>query len=104
MSAFSVESAAHFNTRYITSQATLVRHSKEWVAGGKSSWWKAFTDLKHKRMSKVPTRRNVILALAVVLIILTLRNEAEFKAGSVSLELYDLFFQPTRFCRSWQGF
>ena len=38
------------------------------------------------------TLRNALHSLAATFIILTLRNEAEFKAGSVSLELYDLFF------------
>jgi len=72
----------------------LVTPFKEWGAGNSSPWWKAFTDLKHDRMSnfREAKLRNVIQSLAAVFIILTLRNETEFKAGSVSLELYDLFF------------
>ncbi len=50
------------------------------------------TGLKHDRLTsfREARLRNVIHSLAAVFIILTLRNEAEFKAGSVSLELYEL--------------
>jgi hypothetical protein len=70
---------------------------KEWAAGVPvvpSPWWKAFTDLKHDRMRnfREAKLRNVLHSLAAVFIILTLRNETEFKTGSVSLEVYDLFF------------
>jgi hypothetical protein len=68
---------------------------KEWAADpGKSLWWRAFTDLKHDRLKnfRESTLQNVIYALAAVFIILTLRNETAFKAGSVTPELYDLFF------------
>lgn len=76
----------------------LIVPFKEWAAGSSSPWWKAFTDLKHDRMSnfREAKLRNVINSLAAVFIILTLRNESEFKAGSVSLELYDLFFPKYR--------
>lgn len=72
----------------------LIVPFKEWATGSSSPWWKAFTDLKHDRMInfREAKLRNVIHSLAAVFIILTLRNETEFKAGSVSLELYDLFF------------
>jgi hypothetical protein len=50
--------------------------------------------LKHDRLHNFheANLKNAIFALAAVFIALTLRREAEFKAGSVSLELYDLFF------------
>jgi len=72
----------------------LIAPFKEWAAGSGSPWWEAFTGLKHDRMSNFRDAKlkNVLHSLAAVFIILTLRNEAEFKAGSVSLELYDLFF------------
>jgi hypothetical protein len=72
----------------------LIAPFKEWAAGSPSPWWKAFTALKHDRMSnfREAKLRNVLHSLAAVFIILTLHNETEFKAGSVSLELYDLFF------------
>jgi hypothetical protein len=74
----------------------LIAPFKEWAAGSTliSPWWKAFTGLKHDRLSnfREARLRNVIHSLAAVFIILTLRNESEFKAGSVSLELYELFF------------
>jgi hypothetical protein len=67
---------------------------KEWAAGDTSPWWNAFTGLKHNRLSnfREAQLRNVIHSLAAVFIILTLRHEAEFKGGSASLELYELFF------------
>ena len=72
----------------------LIAPFNEWAAGSSSSWWKSFTALKHDRMSnfREAKLRNVLYSLAAVFIILTLHNETEFKAGSVSLELYDLFF------------
>jgi hypothetical protein len=72
----------------------LILPFQEWDAGDSSPWWRAFTELKHDRMSnfREATLRNALYSLAATFIILTLRHEAEFKAGSVSLELYDLFF------------
>ena len=72
----------------------LIAPFKGRATGGISPWWKASTDLKHDRMSsfREAKLRNVLHSLAAVFIILTLRNETEFKAGSVSLELCDLFF------------
>lgn len=72
----------------------LMAPFKEWATGSSSPWWKAFTGLKHDRMSnfREAKLRNALHSLAAVFIILTLHNEAEFKAGSVTLELYDLFF------------
>ena len=73
----------------------LISPFDEWGAGNKSSpWWKAFTELKHDRISnfRKASLRNALYSLAATFIILTFRHEAEFKAGSVSLELYDLFF------------
>jgi hypothetical protein len=73
----------------------LIAPFVEWgVAGSKSPWWKAFTDLKYDRINnfREAKLRNVLYSLAAVFVILTLRNETEFKAGSVSPELYDLFF------------
>ena len=73
----------------------LIAAFKEWAAGSSLPWWKAFTALKHDRMSNFREAKlgNVLHSLAAVFIILTLHNETEFKAGSVSLELYDLFFR-----------
>jgi len=67
---------------------------QEWATGSISPWWSAFTGLKHDRLSNFRDARlrNGIYSLAAVFIILTLRNEIEFKAGAVSLELYELFF------------
>ena len=72
----------------------LIAPFKEWAAGSSPPWWKAFTALKHDRMNnfREAKLRNVIHSLAAVFIALTLHNETEFKAGSVSPELYDLFF------------
>lgn len=72
----------------------LIAPFEEWATGKPSPWWKAFTGLKHNRLKNFRDAqlRNVIHSLAAVFIILTLHNESEFKAGSVSLELYELFF------------
>ena len=73
----------------------LIVPFKEWAADpGISPWWGAFTDLKHDRLKNFRKAKlqNVIYALAAVFIILTLRNETAFKAGSITPELYDLFF------------
>jgi hypothetical protein len=67
---------------------------KEWATDpGRSLWWRAFTALKHDRLQNFhqAVLRHVIYALAAVFIILTLRNETEFKAGRITPELYDLF-------------
>ena len=66
----------------------------EWATGGSSPWWKAFTDLKHDRMAnfREAKLRHVLYSLGAVFIVLTIRNELDFKQGAVSLELYDLFF------------
>jgi len=67
---------------------------EEWAReNAPSAWWKAFTDLKHDRLSNFQQAkmRNVIYALAAVYVILTFRNEADFKAGKVAAELYNLF-------------
>jgi hypothetical protein len=67
---------------------------KEWSAGTSPTWWEAFTSLKHDRMSNFQqaTLENALYSLAAVFIMLTVRNEADFKAGKVSPELYNLFF------------
>jgi hypothetical protein len=74
----------------------LIAPFKEWdaVPEVSSSWWNAFTGLKDDRISNfsMATLGNVIHSLAAVFVILTLTNEIEFKAGTVSLELYDFFF------------
>jgi len=73
----------------------LIAPFKQWAAAGTPSpWWKAFTGLKHDRMMnfREANLRNVLYSLAAVFMILTLRNETQFKAGLVSPELYDLFF------------
>jgi hypothetical protein len=72
----------------------LILPFQEWATGKASPWWKAFTDLKHDRLSnfREAKLRHVIYSLAAVFIILTLRNEADFKNGNVAPEIYDLFF------------
>jgi hypothetical protein len=66
---------------------------KEWASGGVSTWWKAFTELKHDRIRnfRSATLGNTVLALAATFIVLTLRNEQNFKSGNVSFEMYELF-------------
>jgi hypothetical protein len=66
----------------------------EWASVGKSTpWWKAFTNLKHDRLHNFhdATLGNCIHAMAAAFILLTLRNESEFKSGMVPAGLYDLF-------------
>lgn len=71
----------------------LLSPFKEWASGGTSPWWKAFTELKHDRISnfRCATLGNTVLALAGTFIMLTLRNEPDFKGGLVAPEMYDLF-------------
>jgi hypothetical protein len=67
---------------------------KEWASGTSPFWWDAFTNLKHDRLThhKEATLQSAIYALAAAFVILTLRNEKEFKDGHVTPELYDLYF------------
>ncbi len=71
----------------------LVAPFQEWATGTPSPWWKAFTELKHDRLSnfRQATLGNVIHALAAVFVILTVHNEPDFKEGHVASEIYDLF-------------
>jgi hypothetical protein len=92
------EEAFYFNpVRYSPNEIRgyLIGPFKEWATTGKSPlWWVAFTGLKHNRIRNLhdANLRNVLHSLAAVYIVLTIRNETEFKMGMVSLELYDLFF------------
>jgi hypothetical protein len=75
----------------------LVSPFKEWAVSGSgigSPWWQAFTALKHDRLRnfREAKLKNAIDSLAAAFMILTLRNETEFKAGTVPSDLYDLFF------------
>jgi hypothetical protein len=72
-----------------------VKPFKEWATPGSSSpWWRAFTHLKHDRLTnfREATFGNCVYALAADFVLLTLSNEHEFKDGHVSPEVYDLFF------------
>jgi hypothetical protein len=72
----------------------LVVPFREWATDNGLPWWEAFTDLKHDRLSNFhkASLKNALYSLAGVFMVLTLREEAEFKAGIVPPELYDLFF------------
>src|SRR5262249_43996903 len=65
----------------------------DWAPKNSPFWWKAFTDLKHDRMTnfKKASLRNTIYALAAVFIIVSIMNEDLFCNGSVSAEIYNLF-------------
>jgi hypothetical protein len=67
---------------------------QEWRADETLDWWNAFTNLKHDRLQHhtEATLINTIRALAATYVMLTLQNEADFKQGHISPELYDLFF------------
>jgi hypothetical protein len=72
----------------------MIEPFKEWATGVPNISWKAYTSLKHDRISnfREAKLRNVLHSLAAVYIVLAIRNETEFKIGAVSPELYDLFF------------
>ena len=74
-------------------QGYLVTPFSGWAGAGVSPWWAAFTDLKHDRLNNFQQAKlgHVIYSMAAVFTILSLRNEAEFKDGTVSPELYELF-------------
>jgi hypothetical protein len=67
---------------------------RAWANNDLLPWWEAFTHLKHDRLTnyRAANLGNAIYSLAGAFVILALRNESEFKAGSVPPELYDLFF------------
>jgi len=66
---------------------------EQWSNGSSTPWWRAFTSLKHDRLSNAcqATLRNAIDALAATYILLTFRHEQTFKEGRVDTELYRLF-------------
>jgi hypothetical protein len=72
----------------------LIAPFQEWAGRNRSPWWKAFTSLKHDRISsfRSATVEGSIYALAAVFILLTLHNKSDFKEGKVPLEVYDVFF------------
>lgn len=73
----------------------LIVPFREWADGtNPSTWWRAFTDLKHDRLRnfREAMLKNAIHAVAATFILLSIRNENEFKAGAITPELYDLFF------------
>jgi hypothetical protein len=67
---------------------------KERADRTRPSWREAFIGLKHARLKNIrdANLRNVLNSLGAVSTAVTLHNEADFKAGSVSPKLYDLFF------------
>jgi hypothetical protein len=71
----------------------LIAPFEAWAAGSALTWWQAFTNLKHDRLTsfREATLRNVIWSLAANFILLTIRNETQFKKGRVSTDLYQLF-------------
>ncbi len=74
----------------------------QWAQGGSTSWWRAFTSLKHDRLSNTreATMGNALNALAATYILVTFRHEQTFKEGRVDAELYKLFI-PKYW--SWKG-
>jgi hypothetical protein len=71
----------------------MLRPFEQWANGSRTSWWHAFTLLKHDRLSNArqATLGNAINALAATYILLTVRHEQVFKEGRVDTELYKLF-------------
>jgi hypothetical protein len=70
-----------------------LRPFDQWANGSSTLWWRAFTSLKHDRLSSMrqATLGNAIAALAATYILLTFRHEQMFKEGQVDAELYKLF-------------
>src|SRR5947209_16780252 len=70
-----------------------IRPFSDWSVQDSPSWWQAFTDLKHDRMTnfKKASLKNAIDALAAVFIVVTFMNEDLFREGGVSEEVYNLF-------------
>jgi hypothetical protein len=70
-----------------------LRPFEQWSNGKSTLWWRAFTSLKHDRLSNAcqATLRNAIDALAATYILLTFRHERMFKEGEIDTELYRLF-------------
>lgn len=75
------------------SSGYLIAPFREWATGATSPWWKAFTELKHDRITnfRQATLGNAIHALAAAFILVTEHNERDFKEGRVPIEVYNLF-------------
>lgn len=73
----------------------LIKPFKEWGGANTSSpWWRAFTSLKHDRLTNLgdAKMRHTIHSLAAVFVILSYRNEPDFKNGNITPEIYELSF------------
>jgi len=71
----------------------------DWKRGKPLSWWKAFTNLKHNRLSNIKDAnlRHAVFSLGGVFIVLSQKHEEAFKEGHVDREVYSLY-EP----RYWQ--
>ncbi|RJR51418.1 MAG: hypothetical protein C4576_03700 [Desulfobacteraceae bacterium] len=80
--------------------AYLLRPFADWSKGAPLTWWKAFTDLKHDRLSNLSeaTLGNTLNAMGGVFVLLTQKHEDSFKEGHVDREIYRLF-QPKYWTR-----
>lgn len=68
----------------------------DWVNGRQLQWWKAFTSLKHNRITnfKEANLRNTIFSLGAVFILLSLKYEESFKNGQLGRD-FSSIFSPT---------
>lgn len=75
-------------------QGYKIKPFDKWKNGGSPIWWTAYTKLKHNRLSNIKeaTLKQTIFSLGATFIILTIRNEAEFKSGNIIIELYEVFY------------
>ena len=84
---------AFYLQRKLGKRGYQLRPFSDWSVEGSPFWWKAFTDLKHDRLTNFQkaSLKNAIYALAAVFIVVTLMNEELFRDGYVSNEVYNLF-------------
>ena|SRR5713226_3883703 len=75
------------------SDGYLLSPFEDWKRGSQLSWWKAFTNLKHDRLSSIKDAnlRNAVFSLGGVFVVLSQKHEQAFKEGNVDREVYNLF-------------
>lgn len=71
-----------------------IRPLEKWNDNKNPLWWNAFTKLKHNRLKNIKraTLKNLINSVGATFLILTIKNEKQFKLGKVPEEIYNVFY------------
>jgi hypothetical protein len=87
-----------FNTKMLYEPSNIIGYKikpfDNWANQKSLKWWSAFTKLKHNRLANIKeaTLEQTIYSLGATYIILSLKNQNEFKNGNVMDELYEVFY------------